>query len=505
MAANSIRFTGLASGLDTESMVKAMTMREQAKVDSSKQNKLLMEMRKEAYKDVSKAISDFHTKFASNVRLENSFNKVKTTNSNPTLVTINSGTKSGTHTISEISQLASVASITTSSTGKTSDTKLEDVITFPTDGTDIILKVKDGDTEKKLVLTKDMTLNDLSVRLGKAMPNSNVTYDDTTKSFFISSRKTGESQKLEMSVVNGNIDVDTGEITNESDNNDVLDKFGLGSGNSVTATGGNAVFKYNGLEVISETNTVNVNGISITINGTTVINGIDNGEKATINTEQDTDAMFNHVKEFVDEYNKLVNKLNGLVDAKPNKDYKPLTDEQKKEMSEEDIKLWNQKINDSLLSKDPTVKGILGDMREIMSSIVPEVGMLSDIGIGSVSWQDKGVITINEEKLRKALDTDPDKVMKLFAGEPGGKGIADKLYESLDTHFKGISGVKTSLSVFNDTKLDNDITKEIENARKLQERLDRIQDMHYKKFTAMEKMLSSLNSQSSWLAGQMGS
>lgn len=492
---SAIRFTGLASGLDTESMVNAMTMQYKNKVDQSNQNKLLMEMKKEVYKDVSKAIKDFHTNITGKLRLESSFNSVKVTNSNTSLVTINSGSKSGTNTISEITALAKSAKLDTESTGKTSDTKLSDVISF-TQGEDIAISVNG----KQVILKEDMTLGKLADEMNKVSPDLNISYDNTAKAFFATSKKTGLTQEINLEVVNGTVDSD-GKFIETSKNTEVLKQLGLGAAgdSNVSVSGSNSSFKFNGINIVSESNTVNIDGLSVTINGTTV-----GPEEVTIGAVVDNESIFNQVKTFVDEYNTLIDKLNTLTSAKSNRNYKPLTDEQKKEMTEEDIKLWNKKINDSLLSNDPTLKNITSDLREILNESIPGVGNLRELGITTGSWQDKGRLTIDETKLRKLIDTDPDKVIGVLAGQDGNDGLIDKVYANLDKHFKSVSGVKTSLSVFSDAKLDKNIQEEIAKGKKLQERVDKMQDLYYKKFTAMEKMMQKLNSQSSWLGSQMG-
>ena len=54
--------------------------------------------------------------------------------------------------------------------------------------------------------------------------------------------------------------------------------------------------------------------------------------------------------------------------------------------------------------------------------------------------------------------------------------------------------------MFNDTLLDKNITSQKSEVTKWQERFETMEAMYYAKFTAMEKMISQINSQSSFFA-----
>ncbi|MGL5677578.1 MAG: flagellar filament capping protein FliD [Cellulosilyticaceae bacterium] len=497
MRTTNIRFTGMASGLDTESMVQALTMPYKMKVDTSKQQKMLLEMQKDKYKEISNSIRNFTDKWAGNVRLTGSFNKSKVTVSDTSKVEVNTSNVNGSFTIDEVTKMAKSASLQTTSVGKTKDKTMGDLgITFE-EGKEIILKVSDSVDEagkpiiKEIKLTQDMTIEGLERELKNNLTNSNVSFDNNAKGFFISSKKTGASQKIDIVAAERANGVDAEKVG-------ILTQLGLGTGK---AQGENLEMKFNGMSITSETNTVTVNGIEIKVKDT-----FTNANAVQINSEADNDAIFNYVKEFITEYNKLVTDLNKMISVKPNKDYKPLLEEQKAEMSETDIEQWNKKIEESLMSNNKTVEKILGDMRGIMGSIVDGLGVTSlhEIGISTGSWKDKGVLQIDETKLRKAIEENVDGVVSIFSGSGDIDGIADKLYKSLNDNFKSVTGIKSATSVFNDVALDKKIRDEDTKAFKLEEQRLRMEDMQYKKFTAMEKMLQQLNSQSGALFQQMG-
>lgn len=497
MRTTNIKFTGLASGLDTGAMVEAMIAPHKLKVDKSYQERLMMEMKRDKYKEVSQLVNTFYTKFAGNYRLEASFNKVKVTSSS-SAVTINSGSTSGTNTINSVTALASSAKLSTTSIGaKKSDTLGS--LGIGLDSDTISLKVdtgtkdEDGNTVYATVdLLPEKTIEGLEKELKKAMPNVNISYDNIAKGFFVSSKGTGANQKISIVAER----TTEGGVTTEAP--EILTTLGLGIGK---ATGGNAEIVFNDMPISSETNTLTINGMNITLNST-----VDGSTPVTLTGVQDTDEAFEYVKEFVTEYNKLLEQLNTLIEAPKNREYQPLTEEQKKEMSAEDIKLWNEKIEKSLLANDPVLKKLVNDMRGIMAGVIEGDGynLLADIGIATGNWKENGILHIDEKKLRQALETNPEAVAELFAGKEGKSGLVDNLYSKLSESFKAVKNIKSTTSIFSDIALTKKITEEAKREDKLKESMARAEAMYSAKFVAMEKMMQQLNSQGSWLSSQMG-
>ncbi|MGL4738686.1 MAG: flagellar filament capping protein FliD, partial [Cellulosilyticaceae bacterium] len=291
--------------------------------------------------------------------------------------------------------------------------------------------------------------------------------------------------------------------------------------------GNNAIVSYNGVEVESETNNISVNGFNFTINS--IVN-----DAITVVSTQDNDAIVEVVKNFVDEYNKLIEDIHTKLGAPSSKGFDPLTAEQKKDMSESEIQAWEKKIKDSLFRRDPDLKNITDSMRQILGGVVEGgvFGSLSEIGISTGDWKENGKLHFDEEKFKKALDKDTDGVVQLLAGsgdpkaiyekenlgkkwedltdkdiitkyEQRTKGIMDRLYDHIKDTTKSTK-IRSAYSFYNDKALDTNISEAKKEVTKLQERMTRMEDMYYKKFTAMEKMMSQLNNQSNWLMSQVG-
>ena len=114
-----------------------------------------------------------------------------------------------------------------------------------------------------------------------------------------------------------------------------------------------------------------------------------------------------------------------------------------------------------------------------------------------------GVISSTKswEELKKSeLEDDKALVAKY---ENRTKSIGDRLYDSINNVSRSTT-LRSAYSFYNDKALDKKITVAKDDVKKLEERMYRMEDMYYKRFTAMEKMMQKLNSQSSWLTSQMG-
>lgn len=130
-------------------------------------------------------------------------------------------------------------------------------------------------------------------------------------------------------------------------------------------TGGdNAIVFINNIEMQSQSNTVTYNSITFTLNGTTGTQ-----PNTVINVTTDTSGIVAKVKEFVDKYNEVIAGINAMLTENRatagNKYtyYMPLTDDQKKEMSEDQIKMWEVKAKQGILRSDRILTGALSELR----------------------------------------------------------------------------------------------------------------------------------------------
>lgn len=236
----------------------------------------------------------------------------------------------------------------------------------------------------------------------------------------------------------------------------------------------------------------------------------------TLTASSDINAMVDKVKEFVEKYNELIGGMNTSLKEKKYRDFPPLTDEQRKDMSEKEQELWDEKAKSGLLKSDSIVSGGLSEMR---NAIYGRVGIedniidtLAEMGVTtSNSYSDGGKLVINEEKLRKALTENPDQVVKTLtqSGEKATdssedtRGIVQRLRDSM----KGFTlNIEKKAGKASSTDQQYAIGKSLidTNSRisNFQRRLEDIESRYWRQFTAMEQAISKANQQSAFLMGQ---
>lgn len=272
--------------------------------------------------------------------------------------------------------------------------------------------------------------------------------------------------------------------------------------------GQDAVFTLNDVEYRSNTNETTINGVSLTFTGTTAP-----GEVISFTITNDVDSVYNTIKDFVKEYNEILEELNKLYTADSSKGYNPLTDEQKDAMSEDEVEKWEKKIKDSLLRRDDTVSGITSTMRNSLLTNYEYNGKkysLSSFGIVTSSdYTEKGKLHIKGDadddtysaetnKLKAALEEDPDAVMNVLSG------IFENLYSGLQDKMKKTS-MSSALTFYNDTYMKNQLVTLNKQIKNDETKLTKLEDKYYKQFTAMEVAMQKMQEQQSYLSSFLGS
>ncbi len=261
----------------------------------------------------------------------------------------------------------------------------------------------------------------------------------------------------------------------------------------------------------------------ITVSGVTY--SLANVGKTTVSVTQDTTAIIDNVKKFVEDYNKLLDDLVEKYNTKPEGDYEPLTKTQEASMTKEQIEKWTEKAKSGIFYHNEVLRGIISDMRDAIMTPVQSVGSNynSASAIGITSSNNQGHLQLDEDKLKKALAADPDCVYQIFASdqdtytdvEPNkrqsymakddynNRGIANRLYFNAITD--GISEIQDYAGVLADPNdqstlglLITNLKTRMDNFKKL---MDDFQTQLYKKYDALEVMISRMNSQYNTLFG----
>ena len=232
----------------------------------------------------------------------------------------------------------------------------------------------------------------------------------------------------------------------------------------------------------------------------------------------DTKSIKESIKEFVKNYNEMLDTLNGLLKEKKYRDYPPLTKEQREDMSENEQKLWDEKAKSGLLRSDSLIRDGLTKMRSQFVSSVKGLGdatmdSLAEIGITtSKILSDGGKLVINDDKLDAALEKDPDQVVQLFTNtgsvttttdDKGRKvtqdsrGITNRLRDEIDELTKSIEKKAGKEGKTEQTySIGKQIIESDNRITKLQAKLKDIEARYWKQFTAMEQAINKANQQS---------
>ena len=277
--------------------------------------------------------------------------------------------------------------------------------------------------------------------------------------------------------------------------------------------GQDAIIYLNDAKFKGSDNVFEINGLTITALSETAA-----GETVTITTQDDVDGIYDMVKNFLSEYNSLINEMDKLYNAESASDYEPLTDEEKEAMSESEIEKYETKIKDALLKGDSNLSSISSALKTIMASGIEVNGKtlyLSSFGIEKLSYfeadenernayhiagdEDDSASSGDADVLKSMISSDPDTVISFFAQ------LSRNLDEAMTNMSKSVDGYRSYGSFYDDKKMESDYNDYTTQIAELEEKLADYEDKWYSKFAAMEaalaKMQSNVNAVTSLLGG----
>ena len=294
-------------------------------------------------------------------------------------------------------------------------------------------------------------------------------------------------------------------ISVDDDQSNVLNAIFGNISKGTKVAGKDAIVEVNGVETTRSSNTFTINGITMELTKA------DPNEEIVIGTERDVDKIVEGFKSFIEDYNAMLDKLNGYMNEDPEyKDYAPLTEEQKKEMTENQIKLWEEKAKKGLVRRDSTVEAFLSEMRTIMYT-TPEGSNIAlyNIGIETGNYKEKGKLVLDENALRNALANDPSGVEQLFTQAQDGlaKLLDDSLKNVANTSSGSpgmlvqMAGAKGYSSEGNNT-LSREVVSIEDRIEQLKSIYEKQKERYWKQFNTMEQVLANMSSQSSYIQSQ---
>ena len=371
-----------------------------------------------------------------------------------------------------------------------------------------------------------------------------VSFSKTTNQFVFTAKETGEGGRIDIGAGLG--ETLFGQIDYKDDGSTIL---GDTQKSSYTA-GKDAIFHatINGknMALSRSSNTFDLDGMSITLNGTfnkgsatdtpilsSQLKGLDpdkdttifdlNGDDVTFSSKTDTDKIIDVVKTMVEDYNAIVSEVKKAYSDMPleksdGSRYKPLTDEDKADMTESEIKAYEEKAKTGILFMDRDLSSLYSALRSAVAPGGSDGSFLRSIGIKTSYEDGLTTLSLDENALREALEQNPDQVKDAFTKSKENGAASDGLMASIQKvtdryaattgATKGIliekAGSKYSPSAaLNNTLLEQmkDIDKQVD---KWQAKMSDKVDYYTNKFTQLEMLIAQMNSQSSSLAGMMG-
>lgn len=274
--------------------------------------------------------------------------------------------------------------------------------------------------------------------------------------------------------------------------------------------GQDAEIYLNGVKYTNSSNTFEINGLTITAQKETT-------EDITLTTSEDVDGIYDMVKNFFTEYNKLINEMSSLYNAESSKGYEPLLSEEKADLADSEIEEWEKKIKDSLLRRDSTLRDVSDAMKTVMmqgAKVNGKTMYLADFGINTLGYfnaadNEKSAYHINgdkedsnvaneDETLKQMIAADPETVKAFFTG------LAENLHNTLADKMKSVPDTSSAFTVYNDKLMKKEYDDYKDRIKTEETKLNDLMDKWYAKFSAMETAMAKLQSKNNALSGMLG-
>lgn len=503
-----IRLSGINSGLDTDSIVQALVSSYSYKKDKLKKQQTKLNWTQDAWKALNTKVYSLYTS-VSNLRFSSGYVTKKATISDATKASVSAGSGAvvGTQKLNVLSvaQSGYLTGGKLSSSVKPSST-LED-LGYKSGDCSIKLTFgdpnsADGTKETKIDINESTKIEDILKQFNEAGITAN--FDSGNGRIFLSSKSSGKAGdfKLAGADAKGVEALTALGLNTELDADDEKKATKL--------DGKDCEIKLNGVLFKSASNTITVNGLSVTAMNET---GDGDANAISISTTTDSQAMYDKIKEFLTQYNNIMNEMSSLYNASSAKGYEPLTDDEKAEMSDKEVEDWESKIKDSLLRRDATLNTLMTAMSTAMSKTISVEGKsysLSSFGISTLSYSASSKngryayhIDGDEEdentsgktdKLMAAINNDPDTVVDFM--KQLTKGLYDAIGEKMSS-----SSLSSAYTIYNDKQMTLQNTQYTKLISDWEKKITEKEDYYYNKFSKMESALASLNSTQSSLSG----
>ncbi|MEK4190987.1 flagellar filament capping protein FliD [Paenibacillus sp. FSL L8-0494] len=497
-----MRVSGLSSGIDVDSIVKEMMTAKREPLNKLNQQKTILGWQRDSYREFNAKLVDLKMNKLIKWNTASQMNSQKAIVSGNTSAIRAEATAAanGVEMSVTVEKLASKSSLdsttkltTSSGAGKaTLNTLLSDLVSSTASPFELVI-----DGGETITFTSEDTISTAMARINNSSANVTAVFDEVSGKLSIKANKYGTDNVIENDKLSGSF-LDLMNM----DRNDPSSFHGAADALIKVKTSGVEE------EYTSNSNTLTINGVELTL----LAKSDTTGGVSTISTQTSPDKSMETIKAFVETYNDLISLMANKIGEEKYRAYTPLTDEQKAAMTDKDIELWEEKAKSGLLKNDSILSTAISDLR---SAITSKLGDLSSIGITTGQYFENGKLYLDEDKLKQAILTNPQKVNDLFRGtaidKTGGifgavSNAADKALDKIVLK-AGTSKYSTDIkSVYKTESVMGRMLKDYDSRiSNLQDRLNDLETRYYKQFTAMETAMNKYNSQSSSLTSLLSS
>ena len=439
-----IQFGGLATGLDTSSIIDQLMDLERRPLTLLEKDKTWLNSRLQAFTELDTKLKSFADSIT-NLGDANTLLQRSIRQSSDALLTarVDSNAQAGASYQVEVVSLAQVQkSVSAGVASKTDAVFGTGTLSLTLDGTPHTIDVGDGQNSLTGIMnainTADLGVTASIINDGSATPFRLVlTGNDPAKSF-----------TLDATGLSGGIVLNLGAPVQQATR---------------------AHIRVDTIDIYSDSNTLTeaIPGVSLDLTRAEV------GTLTSLNVGIDRDSIKATIEGFAKGYNEVV----GFITSQSTMNG----------------------AKGGVLGGDSGISTIKRRLQTMLTQPLATSGVFTALSQLGFETQKDGTLKVNEKTLNAAIDGNLDSVTSLLAGENGVDGIAGQFQDYLGSLTDSVSGLlkgrKDSIDS-NLRRLDTRITS-------MEMRLEKRQQMLERQFSAMETLISGLNAQSSYLNQQM--
>ncbi|OQX05510.1 MAG: hypothetical protein BWK76_27390 [Desulfobulbaceae bacterium A2] len=435
-----ITFGGLATGLDTNTIISQLMALERKPIERLENDKSYLTNRLAAFSELNDKLKALSTAFESmNTADELAAYSATTSTSEYIGISASSSALAGSYEV-EVQTLArQQKSITNSSyASKTEGNFGTGTITITTDSGSTDIGYSAGDS-----------LSDIMGAINAAN-----TGDDAT-GVSASIINDGTGYRLVLTGEDAETDFTAAVVDDGSGTYDL-------SALSTSQTAQLATIEVDGVTMTSKNNTFSdaIPGVTLTLNKVNVA-----GEVTRVDVSTDTSAVKAKIDKFVSAYNSIVTFVDDQADAS-----------------------WG---------KDSSLQAVKRNLQNLLVTKVDGSGDYNYlVDLGFKTDKDTGLISVTSSTIEDAIKNNLEDVEKLFVGESGVTGIAELYMDYVDSATDSVNGIYASRK----TSTENNISRIEDNITSIEARLVQREATLRAQFSAMEQLVSSMNSVTSYLS-----